>query len=72
MNTITKEEAVEALRRKNEMVKRLFEQIEMRVEEYEIPKIMAHIQRLAEIQMKLEGRLIESELHGIHIELPPL
>ena len=72
MNAVSRDEAIQALQQKNETIKTLFDQIEIRVEEYEIPKIMRHIQRLTQIQSILEAKLIESHRLGIEIDLPSL
>ena len=62
MNTLTKEEAMDAFRHGNNEVKTLLNQLELRVADLEPSEILTHARHLVQIREQLKARLIRLQL----------
>ena len=62
MNTLTKEDAIEAFRHGNNEAKTLLNQLELRVADLEPSEILIHARHLVQIREELKARLMRLQM----------
>ena len=62
MNTLTKEEPMEAFRQGNNEAKTLLDQLELRMADLEPSEILTHARHLVQIREELKARLMRLQM----------